>query len=247
MNVLILMSGSSKSFKEAGYIYPKNLVEVAGKPLVQHVMEPLLSLKSIGANFICAVKEDENRKHHTGKVLRLIESDIKVLEIPEETSGAACSALLAIDFINNDEPLLITNGDQILENVDLPGTIQQFQSQNLDAGVLVFEDVHPRWSFVKCNDAGLVIEAAEKRPISKFATAGSYYYRAGKLFVKAAMEMIKKDAHVNELFYICPTLNELILDQKRIGTCKISRSSYRSLAAPSDVKAYASNMSSNPP
>ncbi len=243
MNVLVLMSGSSQAFKEAGYFYPKNLVEVMGQPMVQHVMETLAPLKTIGGNFICAVRRDENRKHHTGKVLQLMDPSTTVLEIAEETSGAACSGLLAVNYINNDEPLIITNGDQILIDTDLPKIIHHFIEQRLDAGVVVFEDIHPRWSFVKCNENELVIETAEKRPISKFATAGFYYFARGREFVTAAMEMIKKDAHVNGLFYICPALNEMILKQARIGIFTIDRSNYCSLATPADVQAYTAAIS----
>lgn len=239
------MSGSSQAFKEAGYSYPKNLAEMAGQPMIQHVMEALQPLKSIGATFICAVRRDENRKHHTGKVLQLMDPDITVLEINETTSGAACSALLAVDYINNNEPLIITNGDQILKGVDLAGIIRHFQREKWDAGVVVFEDIHPRWSFVKCNPEGMVIETAEKRPISKFATAGFYYFAKGSDFVRAAMEMLKKDAHLDGLFYICPTLNEMILKQARIGIHPIDRTGYRSLATPSDVQAYSATLASN--
>lgn len=242
MNVLVLMSGSSSSFKEAGYTYPKNLAEVAGQPMVQHVMESLRPLGSVGARFICAVQRDENRKHHTGKVLELMDPETMVLEIAEETSGAACSALLAVDHINNDQPLVITNGDQILQDVDLAAIVRGFIDKQWDAGVVAFEDIHPRWSFVKCGADGLVIETAEKRPISKFATAGFYFFARGRDFVSAAMEMIKKDAQVNGLFYICPALNEMILGQARIGIHLIERSSYRSLANPADVQAYSAEL-----
>jgi len=238
MNCLVLMSGSSNAFYDAGFLYPKNLTRFEGKPMVQHVLESLMPLKEHGARFICAVRRDENRKHYTGRVLHLIDEDCIVYETSEETSGAACTALLAVDHINTDEPLIITNGDQILDNVDLAGAVSFFQENSWDAGVIVFEDFHPRWSFVKCDSTGSVIEAAEKRPISKYATAGFYYFARGKDFVSAAMEMIKKDAHVNNLFYICPVFNELILQQKKIRIFEMDPKSYISLSLPSDVKAY---------
>jgi len=240
MNILVLMSGSSQSFKEAGYLYPKNLVELAGHPIVQHVMESLQPLKNIGGQFICVTGRDENRKYHTGRVLQLIDPAAVVIEVNEGISGAACSALLAVDHINNDEPLVITNGDQVLANVDLQAVVCKFRDKQWDAGVVVFEDVHPRWSFVKCDPSGMVIETAEKRPISKFATAGFFYFARGSDFVRAAMGMIKKDGHLNGLFYICPTLNEMILRQGRVGIHSIARANYCSLATPADAQAYAS-------
>jgi dTDP-glucose pyrophosphorylase len=244
MNALVLMSGSSQAFKDAGSNYPKNLADVGGQPMVQHVMGSLQPLKGIGARFICAIRRDENRKHHTGKVLQLMDSETLVLDV-EETSGAACTALLAVDMINNEKPLIITNGDQLLLGIDLPAIVSGIIEKQWDAGVVVFEDIHPRWSFVKCSPEGLVVETAEKRPISKFATAGFYYFARGSDFVSAAMEMLKKDAHVNGLFYICPALNEMILRQARIGIHQIERSAYCSLASPSDVHSYANRKSAH--
>jgi dTDP-glucose pyrophosphorylase len=247
MNALVLMSGSSQSFIEAGYPYPKNLVEIAGKPMMQRVIDSLLPLTAINSRYVCVLRRDENRKFYTSKSLQLMYPDIKIVEIPSNTTGAACSALLAVDHIDNDQPLIICNGDQILQGVDLSGVVKDFQRQELDAGVVVFNDIHPRWSFVKCSKDGLVIEAAEKRPISKHATAGVYYYARGREFVRSAMEMIKKDAHVNGAFFICPALNEMILQQARIGIHPIDRNQYRSLATPADVVAYENFLSSSSP
>jgi dTDP-glucose pyrophosphorylase len=240
MNVIVLMSGSSQAFKEAGYNYPKNFAELGRHPMMQHVMESLQPLKPLGAKFICIVRRDENRKHHTGKVLQLMDPETTVIEVNEDTSGAACSALLAVDHINNDQPLIITNGDQILAGVEIAEIVCDFQAKSWDAGVIVFEDIHPRWSFVKCDSEGRVIEAAEKRPISKLATAGFFYFARGSDFVQAAMEMLKKNAQVNGFFYICPALNELLLRHAHIGIHKIDRSHYISLATPGDVQSYSS-------
>lgn len=238
MNVVVLMSGSSQAFKDAGYLYPKNLVDIGGRPLVQRVLEHLKPLSALQARFICVLRHDENRRHHTGQVIRLLEPSAQLVEVTGNTSGAACSALLAVDMINNDDPLLIVNGDQLLLEVDLPSVVKDFQSRALDGGLIVFEDIHPRWSFVKCDAHGQVVETAEKRPISNLATAGFYYFSRGSDFVIAATEMIKKDAHVDGIFYICPTYNELILRQKNIGVHKVPRKCYRSLASPGDTQAY---------
>lgn len=237
INVLVLMSGHSQAFAEAGHPYPKNLVEIAGEPLVQRVLQHLEPLKASGARFLCLLRADENRRNHTGAVVHLLDPEAVVIDVNGETSGAACSALLAVGYIDNDDPLIIVNGDQILD-ADLCAILGDFTARQLDGGIVVFEDVHPRWSFVKCDEQERVIETAEKRPISKLATAGFYYFARGRDFVLAASEMIKKDAQVGGSFFICPAYNELILRQGQVGIHRVPRAAYHSLAAPGDVQAY---------
>lgn len=237
MNVLILLAGSSAGFKEAGYNFPKPLIEIAGKPLVQHVIEHLSPLVQQGARLIFLVRHEDNQRYHISAVIKLLAPTSEVREVRGETGGAACTALLAVDLIGQPEPLLVINGDQIVE-ADLNAILGDFSSRKLDGGIAVFPDVHPRWSFVKCDANGAVIEAAEKRPISNLATAGFYYFASGSEFVSAAQSMILKDAAVNGLFYVCPVYNELILRNRRIGVHRISKNAYISLATAQGVQTY---------
>ena len=243
MNILVLMAGSSDAFKEAGYLYPKNLVEIEGLPLVQQVINRLAPLLCPENSIIFLVRQEENQQYHTGEVIRLLIPSAIIVEVVEPTAGAACTALLAIEHILSEEPLLITNGDQIVQ-ADIGQIIAEFQERKLAGGILVFEAVHPRWSYVKCNAEGYVVETAEKRPISNLATAGMYYFAKGSYFVEAAMGMIKKDAHVGNVFYICPSYNEMILKQARIGIYKIPKTAYFSLATPQSVQTYAAHLKS---
>lgn len=242
MNVLLLMAGSSDLFKEAGFPYPRSLIEIRGEPLIQHVIQGLKPLYESSSRFICLVRRDENRRHHVGMVIQLLLPKAKVVEINSSTGGAACTALLAVDEIGTDEPLLIVNGDQVI-SANLNEVIADFHRRRLDAGTITFEAVHPRWSYVRCNAEGLVIEAAEKRPISKLATAGFYYFASGKQFVSSAKGMIRKNANVDGAFYVCPVFNEMLLSQARIGTFSIPRWAYFSLATPKNVADYEEHLS----
>jgi dTDP-glucose pyrophosphorylase len=238
MNILLLMAGGNKLFEEAGYPYPKNLIEIDGIPLVQHVLSSLAELEKMNSRLICFVNREENQRNYTGSIISLLDPQAIVIEVNEPTIGAACTALLAVEHINKSEPLVIVNGDQII-NGDLSSIVMKFQSQDcLDGGIIVFEAVHPRWSYVRCNSEGLVIEAAEKRPISKLATAGFYYFARGEDFVSSAKQMIRKDAHINGSFYVCPVYNELILKQLKIGVHEIPRKDYFSLSTPQNLQFY---------
>lgn len=235
MKTLVLAAGGDGSFAEAGHHWPKNLVEIGGQPLVQRVISALGdSVTSDG--LIVAVQEEENRRFHTGEMLRLLVPGVSVVEVRAQTDGAACTALLAAGEIDTSESLFITNGDQIVD-VDVASVVADFEGRGLDAGVITFNAIHPRWSYVLL-EGDRVIEAAEKRPISNVATAGMYWFRHGSDFVEATKHMIRKNAAVDGRFFVCPALNELVLQQKMIGIHSIDRSEYHSLADPAGAAAY---------
>jgi CTP:molybdopterin cytidylyltransferase MocA len=237
MRLVVLMAGDSGVFEVAGHKYPKNLVEIDGEPLVQRVIEGLQPLIERASHSVFLVREEENKRHHTDDVIRLLVPDAEVIGVPVLESGAACTALHAIGHIDRDEPLVIFNGDQVLE-ADLGEVTAGFESAGLDGGTITFNAVHPRWSYVRLGDDGLVLEAAEKRPISRFATAGTYWYRRGGDFIDGAMAMIRKDASVEGSFYICPVFNEIILRGLRIGTRHVERERYFSLSSLHGVNTY---------
>jgi len=237
MKILVLMAGSSNSFSSDGHRFPKYLLEVKGKPLIQHVINSFASIAN--PEFIFILKKSDNQKHYIENIIRLLIPNATVVSIEGETQGAACSALLAIDYIYNDEPVLITNGDQVLD-INYANFLDF--STNYDASTIIFDSVHPRWSYVKLDKNQEVIEASEKKPISRHATAGTYLYKKGKYFVDAATEMIKKDVNVNHVYYICPTLNELILKNKSISAYSIQKSQYHQITTPQELKAYEASM-----
>lgn len=234
MNVLVPIAGPDEAFRERGLGPTKNLAELARKPLVQHVHE---NLRPLGGRFLFVVRRDEVARFHLDEILRLLEPGCVVVVAEGATTGAACTALLAIEHIDTDEPLVIANGDQVLLT-DLPAAVGEFRDRGLDGGILTFDAVHPRWSYVRLGADGLIVEAAEKRTISRHATAGFYYFRRGRDYVEAAMEMIRKDAHVNGGFYVCPAYNQMILRQARVGIRTIPVEAYYSLATPQGVQLY---------
>jgi CTP:molybdopterin cytidylyltransferase MocA len=237
MRLVVLMAGDSAVFEVAGHKYPKNLVEIDGEPLVQRVIDGLQPVLESASRSVFLLRQEETRRHHTDQVVRLLAPEAEVVGVPLLSSGAACTALHAIGHIERDEPLLVFNGDQVLE-ADVAGIVAGFEADGLDGGVITFDAVHPRWSYVRTGADGLVVEAAEKRPISRLATAGTYWFRRGGDFIDGAMATIRKDASVDGSFYVCPVYNELILRGLRIGTHHIERDRYFSLASLHGVNTY---------
>ena len=221
INILILAAGIEKTKKEDGY--PLCLSEINSEPLIQKIINQ--TNKILNSNLIVNFRDEDVNKFHLDNIVKLLNTNAIVFKIPGETQGAACTALFSISEINNSDNLLIINANEYI-NIDYASIIENFQKNNYDAGVVVFKSIHPRYSYVKLNESGLVVEASEKNPISNNATTGFYWFSKGSDFVDAAMSSIRKDARVNNLFYICPTFNEMILKNNKIGIYRIEEKLY---------------------
>jgi HAD superfamily hydrolase (TIGR01509 family) len=234
LNVLIPMAGAGSRFQQAGYTFPKPLIDVEGKPMIQVVVENL----GIDANYIFVVQKEHREKYNLDTLLNLISPNCKVVEVDGITEGAACTALLAKEHIDNDNPLFFANSDQFVE-WDSTEFMYKMNETDADGGIVSFRATHPKWSFAKVDENGLVTEVAEKNPISDIATVGYYYWKHGSDFVKYAEEMIEKDIRVNNEFYVCPVFNQAIEDGKEIRTFDIPK--MWGLGTPEDLKYYLEN------
>ena len=235
INILIPLAGTNQFFNETEYPYPKPLIEINDKTMIEHVIENFSTIKE-EKQFIFIVNSDECKKYHLDNVLNLLTNNkCKIIKIDNQTKGAACSAMMAIEHINNDEQLIIANADQLFDD-NLNDIILSFK--DLDGGVIVFDSIHPRWSYARVDEDDYIVETAEKRPLSKNAIAGLYYFKNGKDFISSAMNMIQKDASVNSLYYVSPTLNEMVLKNKKMKIKKIDNDKYHTFYTPAKIQEY---------
>ena len=231
MNVLIPMAGAGSRFAQAGYTFPKPLIDVNGKPMIQVVVDNL----NVDAHFIFLVQKEHYEKYNLQSVLNLIAPGCDIVQVDGVTDGAARTTLLAKEFIDNNEPLMMANSDQFVE-WNSNECLYAFTADSIDGGIVTFESTHPKWSFAKLDDNGFVSEVAEKNPISNIATVGIYYWKCGSDYVKYAEQMIEKNIRVNNEFYVCPVFNEAIADGKKFRVKNIER--MWGLGTPEDLTHY---------
>lgn len=231
MNILIPMAGAGSRFEKAGYTFPKPLIDVRGKPMIQWVVDNL----NVEAKYIFIVQRSHFEKYNLKETLSNFCPNNEIIQIDGVTEGAACTTLLAKQYIDKDEPLIIANSDQFVEwnNEEF---IYTSTTGDLDGNILTFKSTHPKWSYAKVDELGYVTEVAEKRPISDIATVGIYYWRKGSDYVKYAEQMIRKNIRVNNEFYVCPTFNEAIQDGKKIKTYNIEK--MWGLGTPEDLEYF---------
>lgn len=231
LNVLIPMAGAGSRFSEAGYTFPKPLIQVKDKPMVQVVVDNL----KLEANFIFVVQKSHREKFNLDTMLGLIAPNCTIVEVDGITEGAAVTALMAKEFINNDSPLFFANSDQYVD-WDPIEFMYKMQERQYHGGIVTFKATHPKWSFAKVNEKGHVTEVAEKNPISDDATAGYYWWKHGSDFVKYAEQMIERDIRVNNEFYVCPVYNQAIEAGLTIGVYEAKE--MWGLGTPEDLQYY---------
>ncbi len=235
MNVLIPMAGAGKRFVDAGYVFPKPLIEVNNKPMIQLVLESL----NLNANYIFIIQKEHQIKYNIKSVLKILKPNCKIIELDHITEGAACTTLLAKKYINNKHPLIIANSDQYIV-WNSSKALYDFNSKKLDGAILTFDAIHPKWSYAKCDKDGYVNEVAEKKVISRNATVGVYYWKNGSDYVSSAEQMIKKNIRVNNEFYVCPVYNEFLLKDKRIKIHNVDK--MYGLGTPEDLENFKRNI-----
>jgi UDP-N-acetylglucosamine diphosphorylase / glucose-1-phosphate thymidylyltransferase / UDP-N-acetylgalactosamine diphosphorylase / glucosamine-1-phosphate N-acetyltransferase / galactosamine-1-phosphate N-acetyltransferase len=238
INIVIPMAGAGSRFLNEGYDKPKPFVDVAGKTMIERVMDNL-SNSNYNARFILIARKEHLLREK--KIVKTIQEKYNVIlvSIDNLTEGTACTVLFAREYINNNSPLLIANSDQLVD-VNINSLIDDCISRDLDGSILTFIDEFsdPKWSFARVNKDFLVQEVQEKKVISDYATVGIYLYTKGSDFVNAAIDMIINNDRVNNEFYTCPTYNYLIQNGKKIGISNIDPDQMHGLGTPVDLNKY---------
>jgi NDP-sugar pyrophosphorylase family protein len=242
LQIVVPMGGKASRFQERGYTFPKPLIEIGSQSMIEVVLSNLAPPQPNQFTFIC--RKEHVSKFYLGDMLRLLAPGCRIIPLEQDTAGALCSVLLAIDELDPDEELLIANGDQFITS-GLSSFYQACRQPGIDGCILTFTATHPRWSFVKTDASGMVTATAEKRPISKQATAGLYYFRRARDLMQGAERMIIKGLTTSGQFYVCPVYNELILAGKKITTCHLPDGAMHSLGTPEDVDLFLKEFGTN--
>ncbi len=214
MNIVIPMAGRGSRFRDAGWSLPKPLIEVSGQPLYAWALEGL-PLDKAGRIILIALDEIAEDAAFLDDVHgRFGAHEIEVVSVGEVTEGQACTVLLAREFIDSDDRLVIFNADTYQRSSGLCSLIDD---PSVDGALSTFRAPGDQWSFVKVDDGGRVVETAEKRRISEWASTGMYYFRRGADYVAAADAMIAEDDRARGEFYVAPLYNRLIAAGARIA------------------------------
>jgi dTDP-glucose pyrophosphorylase len=231
------MAGLGSRFADVGYKEIKPLIPIHGKPMIQYAIDSV----GLDGNWIFIVQQVHRIHYNLDEILQSICPNCIIVDTGGGlTEGAACSVLLAEKYINNEQPLIVINSDNIIKWKSAE-VFDNFIESTDDGMILCFKATDPKWSFAKLGTNSYVEEVAEKNPISDNATVGLYVWRRGRDFVNAAHSMISKNIRTNNEFYLCPVYNENIELGQRISIHMVEN--MYGVGTPEDLDYYLANFS----
>jgi len=236
MNILIPMAGDGSRFRQNGKHIIKPLIDIKGKPMAIRAIETL----GLKGKLIIVLRKNEDGELIRATLKKYID-DFAVIWSEGPTEGPACSALLAKDLVNNNDPLIITNCDQIM-TWDSFAFSKFLESVDYDGVIVTYFCDKEKNSYARCGVDGLVDLVLEKVILSDISLNGIHYWKRGSDFVWSAEEMIRTNGRsVNGEFYISQTYNYLINNGQSVGIYHIPNSWHHAVGIPEDLETFLNN------
>ncbi len=110
LNIVLPIAGRGSRFVNAGYELPKPLIPIHGLPMIEVVVNNIRP--NCEHQFIFVALKQHLEHLGMEETLNRVAPNCIIVPVMEVTEGAACTVLLAKEFINNDNPLMIANSDQ---------------------------------------------------------------------------------------------------------------------------------------
>lgn len=235
MNFVIPMAGHGNRFKKEGYTIPKFLIEVKSKKLLQYSLESLPLDLATNIIFI-ALKEHQERFNIKKEIENILqEKAFKLLLLDKVTDGQAQTVLKAKNHIDYKTDLIIYNIDTFFKSKTLKEKLLDVNKKK-DGILGAFKSGGMNWSFARTNSKGIVLETAEKVPISNNALTGFYHYSNPLDFIETAEFFISSKKKYKNEYYVAPMYNKLIKKDRLFVLDFVS--DFIALGTPEEVEAF---------
>jgi len=223
MKVVIPMSGLGSRFVKAGYQYPKPLIEVHGRPIIEYVIDMFPG--EIDFIFIC--RNEHLETTHMRQTLEKLMPTGKIVGIPGHKLGPNYAVLQVKELIDDNEPVIVNYCDYYMEwdYADFKKTV--FENK-CDGAIPCYTGFHPHLLpahnfYAGCNvdEHQFLTEIREKYSFTEDKTksnhsAGMYYFAKGAYIKKYFQQQIDQNVSLNGEFYTSLVYNLLVQDGLKI-------------------------------
>jgi glucose-1-phosphate thymidylyltransferase len=216
MKIVLPVAGNGLRLRPYTENVPKCLLPVAGKTILDWIVEDSLGLKPSETIFITGYKADVvdqflTKRTAWGKTRTVIQSNPQGL-------GEAVS--LALPYVDDDEPVLIILGDTLFE-ADL--SILNGMDQNV---LYTYKVEDPRRFGVAVTDSTGRIERLVEKPqefVSDEAIVGIYYIKDSKVLKECLKYLMDNNIRTKNEFQLTDALEMMIEKGCRFRTAPVSK------------------------
>jgi len=205
--VVIPMAGRGSRFSDSQPLTPKPLIPVAGRPIVAHALDSLSGLCPKRIVFV-ALREHESRFAVSTLLRNLSGPNAEVVLLDSVTEGQLCTVLAARKFIDPAERLLIASSDTYVVS-DLASDIANCDP-TCHGLISVANAPGDQWSFARVDEAGDVVEVAEKIRVSDYASTGLYYFSRASEFLEIADAIVQNREKTKDEYYVMPVYGKYV-------------------------------------
>ena len=183
MHAIIPVAGIGKRLRPHTYSLPKVLLNVAGKPIIGHILDKIIADGFRSATMIVGHLGDQIREYVRSSY------DIAVDFVEQEELKGLAHAIYLVREKFTADPFLIILGDTIFD-VDLKPVIRGHYTA---IGVKHVDDPR-RFGVAELRD-GTVVKLIEKpeHPTSNLAIVGLYWIKNTKLLQECLEEVVESD------------------------------------------------------
>ena len=233
INVVVLMAGEGRRFKDAGYERIKPFIEISGRMMIEHVLDGII-IKD--AKYILVVRESFFKDY--SEELKHIKNKYNACFCPVKatTTGSLSTALSVYDKITPFEPVIFVDSDNLFDSAEFNKFLDFAIQSDCDACVLTSIGNNENFSYIKLGpDNRFVSEIAEKKVVSNMAIVGAYMFSSGSLFERSAVNTIIYPPKEKEYYMSC-AYNTLIDMGGRVGYFQMAPGKWKCLGTPDQLK-----------
>ncbi len=235
------MSGVGNRFQHAGYKQPKPLIEIDGKPMIEHV----IGLFPGENNFIFICNNEHLARTSMKAILQNACPQGTIVGIAPHKKGPVYAVSQVFDLICDEEEIIVNYCD-FSTYWDYHDFLQHTRSRCADGAIPSYKGFHPHmlgttnYAFIKDYQQWL-IAIKEKEPFTnnrmqEYASNGTYYFAKGCYVKHYFQKLIDFDINLNGEYYVSLVYNLMQKDCLKTSIYEIQH--MLQWGTPQDLKEY---------
>lgn len=196
-HLIMPMSGAGSRFYKNGYMQPKPLIEINGKPFLYWATMSIVKMVEV-QDITFVVLRDHIDNFGITDVIEKYFPEARIVIIEEVLPGPVFTALHGVENILDDAPIIFNDCDHMFSCRGFANELEK-SHMDMDGALLTFVSDEPQFSYVKYDEDHNIVGTIEKEVVSDHAICGAYVFKNASFFKEVATRYISECPY-NECF-----------------------------------------------